>query len=556
MLKCFFKKIYLLVAYIILIIVAPIVNVNSSYKSAEMMDNATSGNYDEVFRLLIIVFCYFVVHGLLKFFSDIVRSVIIRNSRELLKNDMFEKVMATSNSSFSQPDIGTHIASFSNDISILEYKYFEPWLQAMESIITIFVAATAILTLNFKLALVIILGEIVSILICFLVRRYSINKNSIYFKNLALFTQRIKDYFSAFQTIHNYSVEGKIQKKFSILNKMTEDSKNEADEAITFVNMLSEICNSLIKFIVVGYGVVLMINGEITIGLIYAAYQFTNQIISPMYVLISNVNSIESTQSIVQKIRKLSKLANTVEDSATIEFDNSHIIELEHVGVSIGGTNIISDVSYAFLPGKKYLVIGKNGAGKSTLLRLMKKSIDEYDGQIKISGIDLKQMPYNILSKKVSYINETVSLLCDTVRQNIVLFRDVSDEDLERVVSLVGLRVPLDRVVRDGERNLSSGETRRIEIARSLINRAEVIIYDEAISTLDIQTAYSIEKTLLSLKEQTVIFVSHNFSSLLIHEYDEIILIDKGKIVGCGTHDDLMHRSSYYQNIMQIKNGT
>lgn len=553
--KYFFKKAYLLFAYIIFVIVAPIINVDSSYKSAEMMDNATSGNYTAVFKLLIVVFIYFIAHGLLKYFSDIIRAVIIRNSRESLKNDMFKKLMETGNSAFSQLDVGAHIAAFSNDISILEYKYFEPWLQAIESILTIITAATAIFTLNLKLALVIILGETVSIMICFLAKKYSVNKNRIYFKNLALFTQRIKDYFAAFQTIRNYSVEGKINRKFSLLNKMTEDSKNEADEAITFVNMLAEICNSLIKFIVVGYGVVLMINGEITIGLIYAAYQFTNQIISPMYVLISDVNSIESTQSIIRRINKLLRTTETVENNIAVEFDDSCIVELEHIGVNVNNTNILNDVSYTFLPGKKYLIIGKNGAGKSTLLRLMKKSIDKYEGSIKISGVDLKCIPYNLLSKKVSYINESVSLLCDTVKQNIVLFRDIPDEELNKVVSLVGLRVPLDRVVRDGERNLSSGETRRIEIARSLINRAEVIIYDEAISTLDVQTAYSIEKTLLSLEEQTVIFVSHNFSSSLIRQYDEIILMENGRITDFGTHDELLLRNSYYKKIINIKNG-
>lgn len=555
MLKYFFKNTYLLIAYIFLVIIAPIVNVDSSYKSAEMMDKATSGDYNAVFRLIIVVFIFFIVHGLLKYFSDIVRAVIIRNSREALKNDMFEKLMETGNYSFSQTDAGSHIATFSNDVSILEYKYFEPWLQALESIITIITAATAIFTLNLKLALVIILGEIVSIMMCFFVKKYSINKNRIYFKNLALFTQRIKDYFAAFQTIHNYTVEGKIKRKYSLLNKMTENSKNDADEAITFVNMLAEICNSLIKFIVVGYGVVLMINGEITIGLIYAAYQFTNQIISPMYVLISDINSIESTQSIVQRTKKLLKYNNPIKNDKFGKFYNYCIVELEHIGVNMGDTIILDDVSHKFLPGKKYLIVGKNGAGKSTLLRLMKKSIDEYNGSIKICGVDLKQIPYDVLSKRVSYINESVSLLCDTVKQNIVLFRDVPDQDLNQVVSMVGLKVPLDRVVRDGERNLSSGETRRIEIARSLINRADVIIYDEAISTLDVQTAYSIEKTLLGLKNQTVIFVSHNFSSSLIRQYDEIVLMENGRITDFGTHDELLLRNSYYQKITNIKNG-
>ena len=124
------------------------------------------------------------------------------------------------------------------------------------------------------------------------------------------------------------------------------------------------------------------------------------------------------------------------------------------------------------------------------------------------------------------------------------------------MVRQVGLKVNLDRVVRDGERNLSSGETRRIEIARSLINRANVIIYDEAISTLDIPTAHAIEKTLLELEGQTLLFVSHNFSSQMIDHYDQILLLDNGRISESGTHAELLQTSAYYRRIMEIKNGT
>ena len=181
--------------------------------------------------------------------------------------------------------------------------------------------------------------------------------------------------------------------------------------------------------------------------------------------------------------------------------------------------------------------------------------MDSYEGNIIIDGQNIKDISNSILSTKVSYINETVSLLCDTVKQNILLFRDVEEAKLKEIVEMVGLTVPLERVVRDGERNLSSGETRRIEIARSLVNKVGTIIYDEAISTLDIQTAFSIERTLLELKNQTVIFVSHNFSSQLISKYDEIILMDNGRIIDFGTHNELMDTNDYYRNIMNIKNG-
>lgn len=556
LIKYYFRRFYFLIPYVLLILANPTIEARSNIVSAQMMDDATTGNYNGFLRALGIVLILFVLHGLLLFLVQMLRTRLIRDARESLRRDMFHCTMFSFADVFRDPDTGHQIAAFSNDITILEQRYFDAWLILIENFIAVIVAASVIFSLNRKLAIVIFVGEIASVTICFFVKAYSVKKNRIYIDKLSQFTQRIKDYFSMFQTIHNYSVEDKIRGKFTQLNRETESSKDDADMALSFVNTLAKICNSVLKIIVIGYGVVLMMNGEITIGLIYAAYQFCNQIISPMQNIIAGVNSIESVKSIVDKVRYIFRQAKTASPAEEEISDGQHDgIEIEDVTVTVNGTTILDHVTCRFLPGKKYLIIGKNGAGKSTLLRLLKNSTMEYDGKIFVDGIDLPKISRKLLSKKICYINESVSLLCDTVKQNIVLFREISDESLADIVNTVGLTVPLDRVVKDGERNLSSGETRRVEIARSLVNQPDVIVYDEAISTLDVQTAYSIENMLLNLEQPTVIFVSHNFSNLLIRKYDKIVLMDGGRIIDCGTHDELLVRSSYYQRICKIKSG-
>ena len=555
LIRYYFRRIWVLIPYILLILLNPMINTRSSIRSAQMMDCASSGDYNGFVHSLIIVLIFFVVHGVFLFISHVLRTRLIRNARESLREDMFESTISSVSDVYKDPDTGFLIAAFSNDITILEYKYFDSWLIILESIVQIIIAGTAIFSLNRVLALVIFIGEIFSVLICLFVRTYSIRKNKIFIEKLALFTQRIKDYFSSFQTIHNYCAQKQIQKKFSQLNTETEHSKDEADMALTFVNTLAKICNSILKFVVTGFGVVLMMNGEITIGLIYAAYQFCNQIISPMQSMIGAVNAIESVRSITQRTARMFR-NNRAENTAHLDkTEDEKGIDIKDVTVAVDGNVILDHFSHTFEQGKKYLIIGKNGAGKSTLLRLLKKSTLDYRGEIRVDGVNLLELTRKELSTKISYINESVSLLCDTVKQNILLFREVSDERFAEIVRMVGLSVEPERVIKDGERNLSSGETRRIEIARSLVNSPEVIIYDEAISTLDVQTAYAIEKMLLNLPEQTVIFVSHNFSGLLIKEYDEIVLMEDGQVIASGTHDELLERSAYYRNIMTIKNG-
>ena len=555
LLKYLIRKWPLLILYIAVVVAAPAVHVYSAYASGTMLDYASEGDYQLFFHTLLIFLGYFVIHGALLFVIQVVRIRLVSVCRRDLRQDMFRQVMSTDNTFFSKPDAGFHIAAFSNDITILEKQFFSSWLELIEGIISVATVIAGVVTLNTQMAVIIIGGYSFSILLCFLVRGYSINKNKIFIDKLAAFTQRIKDYSSAFPMFCNYSVQDQIRKRFNHMNEDTENAKDDADMSIAFVNRLSNMCIPLIKFTMVGYGLTLVMTGKLTMGLIFTAYQFSDQLVGPVNTIINRINSIQAVQSIVKRIKNIANASVKEKDQMDIQVERPVTLTLDNVSLSIDGVQILKGITCTFEHGKKYLIIGRNGSGKSTLLKLIKRSTEEYSGSILINGKDVKLFSYRALSKVISYINESVPLLCDTVRENIILYRDVSEEKLQEAVKAVNLTVDLDRVIRDGDLSLSSGETRRLEIARSLIGYTNIIIFDEAISTLDICTAYEIEKMLLSLPDQTVLFVSHNFSAKLIRQYDEIILLEDGQICGRGTHDELMKTNAYYQRIMSIKNG-
>ena len=231
--------------------------------------------------------------------------------------------------------------------------------------------------------------------------------------------------------------------------------------------------------------------------------------------------------------------------------------DLEYRGVSfaIGKKKVVSNFSFVFEEGKKYLIIGKNGAGKSTLFKLLKRMYGNYTGTISVGGTDIAKMSYETLGGYSSYLNEDVNVYSASVRENITLFRSISEEMLNRAISTAHVEMDLDRQIRDNGSNISSGEKRRIEIARTLVQNTPIIVFDEVISTLDIETAYEIEQLALSLNS-TVIFISHNFSGKLVDKYDEILLIGDGMLLGHGSHESLLSSNAYYQHIWEIKNGT
>ena len=201
------------------------------------------------------------------------------------------------------------------------------------------------------------------------------------------------------------------------------------------------------------------------------------------------------------------------------------------------------------------MIVGLNGSGKSTLFKALKKWYSLIGGSICINGTDISELDNKTVSKAISYLNENVSLFSGSVKENISLFREYRTDVFERAIADAQIRIDLDREVSDEGRNISSGEQRRIEIARSLLESVKVLIFDEVVSTLDIETAYEIEKMALSFKDKTVIFISHNFSGKLIKKYDDILVMDNGSLVAHGSYDELLRNCKYFSRICEIKFG-
>ena len=190
------------------------------------------------------------------------------------------------------------------------------------------------------------------------------------------------------------------------------------------------------------------------------------------------------------------------------------------------------------------------------MFKALKKQIQNTGGQIYIGNRPLSSISNRELSRIVSYLNENVSLFSGLVRDNITLSRNDDQTCFDNAVANAKVNVDLDREIVDGGINISSGEQRRIEIARSLFDSVSILIFDEVVSTLDIETAYEIEKMILEYSDKTVIFVSHNFSGKLIKEYDEILVMDSGKLLAHGTYDELIRDCEYFRRICEIKFGS
>ena len=562
MIKLFLKHKLPLIIITGLIILDPTITAWMNFWLQKLINSAVVGaNQLVVLRLLVIGFVMWMLKRFFVYALSLMKARYICDIKQDIKHQIFTKLFNINAASFSdRAASGEYISIFTNDITIIEQRLFNRIFSLISSIFSIAILGASFMALNEKLAVAILAFGTFAMFVPVVYSKTLSAVNLTYSKKLSGLTQKLKEFLGAYSTIKNYAVEEQIENQFDKLNLDTENAKFDADSTISLADNIGSLLSWFMQFLAVGMGIMLILNGEIVIGTVVAARSFASDLANPLQSIVGDINSIRSVSEIVKKIKKLSEpiaLAGEVPVSAS---DKSAVssgidIEFDSLHLEANGQTIVDNFSFNFEHGKKYLIIGKNGSGKSSIFKTLKKQFPQYLGSIKLNGKPLSQMDNQELSHMVSYLSENVSLFSGLVRENISLFRNFSPESFKTAVDDAQINLDLNRVIVDGGTNISSGEQRRIEIARSLLTSVKVLIFDEVVSTLDIETAFEIEKMVLDFSEKTVIFVSHNFSGKLIEKYDEILIMDNGQLVAHGTYQDLIQSNAYFKRICEIKFG-
>lgn len=567
MLKQILKYKLYLVFILIFIIAEPTLNSIMNFLLQRMFNMSTPGGSTiELLRMLSLGFLLWMLKRIIIYSNGVVKSRFICNAKRDVKHKLFVKMMGLDTSNIANiATSGEYISIFTNDITLLETRFYSQVLGLISGLFSLAISGTSFVALNARLAIPIISFGIISMFVPVIFSRQLNEKSLIYSDSISKFTQKVKEYMIAYPTIKNYSIENTIVKQFDTENNIAEDAKFDSDCTLTLADCVGQLLAWFMQLIAVGLGLAHVIKGDILIGTVIAAQGFANDLANPLNSIIVNINSIRSIKNVVEKLERmssggenqpLSEIYDSDDEIAVIDNkSDKFVVTFDDFSLSIGGRIIIRDFSFCFETGKKYLIVGLNGSGKSTLFKALKKWYGIYAENIRINGLSVSKICNKSLSQCVSYINENVSLFSGTVRDNITLFREYNPEVLKKAINDAHVDLDLTRVINDEGKNISSGEQRRIEIARSLLTSARMIIFDEVVSTLDIETAYEIEKMALDFKDKTIVFISHNFSGKLIRDYDEILVMQEGKLLTHGTYDDLIENCNYFKRICEIKFG-
>jgi NHLM bacteriocin system ABC transporter peptidase/ATP-binding protein len=327
------------------------------------------------------------------------------------------------------------------------------------------------------------------------------------------------------------------------------------------VGMVPAAITMLSNIAVLGLGVMLVIRGKFTVGMVMAFQGFLSAFFQPATALI---NAGQSIQEMTTQMERVDDVMSYPEDPAfsprekTGEYQKlSGAIELRDVtfGYSRLGKPLITNFSMTVKPGQKIAFVGRTGCGKSTLAKLISGLYHPWSGSVSFDGVPLEKIDRNVFTGSVSVIDQDITLFEDTVSQNIKMWDD-SIEDFEVTLAARDAGIYDDIVTReggfshkllDGGRDLSGGQRQRLEIARALSQDPTICIMDEATSALDANTEFEVIRS-INARGITCIIIAHRLST--IRDCDEIIVLDKGKIVERGTHDELLAQGGYYTDLV------
>lgn len=549
------RRKWLAAAYVVLAVVAAAMMSLFSLRIAGVFDAAELGDYETLLRLFALMFGWYVLIRLLDFYTESVGLYAINVLRRDVKRDLFSGLLGQDIPTYARRNSGEYVAEFTNDVTMLEVKWLIPCKELVSYCITIATSSVAISTIDARMALIIFVGFAVCLALPLLASGYTSTRMLRFTDKFDGYVQYLKDSFSAMSTFRNYSVESLAASKFSERNAEVEKTKQRAEFALVVVNNVVGRVAWLVPLAVVMLGLVGVLDGGLSVGSVFSAYLLAGELGEPLQGTCNRISMIRSVRGIEGKFESLMRGGERPSASRMPVGGRRGIdVRMERVGLVLDGTPIIDNLTCRFAPGGKYLILGRNGSGKSTVAKLLKRTFPSYSGSITINGNELSRPEGAGLAAAVSYSNEGVALLSDTVLNNVTLYRDASESQVREAMRRARLDLPLDRQIGDGGVFISSGERRKLEIARALLGEAEILILDEVTSTLDVEAAYEIERLVLSLDE-TVILISNAFSGCLLGDYDAILLMEGGRLVACGTHEQLLRESEEYREIYCLRCG-
>ncbi|MGO3651624.1 ABC transporter ATP-binding protein [Vagococcus sp.] len=515
-------------------------------------------NFEKIAHILLLVLALYAASALFGFFQQFIMTRVTQRTVYQLRKEFNEKMNRLPISYFDTHSNGDIMSRAINDMDNIASTLQQSLTQFLTSIVMLVGILIMMFSISWKLTLVALLTVPLSLIVTLIVAP----KSQVFFgkqqRSLGLLNNQIEETYGAHTVAKSFNHEDRDIEKFEEENETLYQASWKAQFISTVIMPLMDFIKNIGYIFVAVLGGIQVAHGQLPLGDVQAFMQYTNQFSQPIGQLASIVNTIQATLASAERIFEVLDELEMVDDivEAPIVTSDSKIIFKE---VAFGYTpekRLMKQVNFEVKSGEKIAIVGPTGAGKTTMINLLERFYDIDGGNIYYEGQDIRNMTREKLRSNFSMVLQDTWLFTGTIYDNIRYGNlEASEEDIYRAAKAAHVdefvrRLPegYQTILNEEASNISQGQRQLITIARAFLVNPDVLILDEATSSVDTRTEILIQKAMENLlQNRTSFVVAHRLST--IRDADQILVMDQGDILETGNHDELMEQKGFYADL-------
>lgn len=556
--QLYYKNRINFIVTIILTIAMSSLNLMISWLIQQIMDCTANQDMQALVRSAWIVIIVVVIYTIANVMYRAVYPRFLQRAMQQYRDYAFSRLTQKSLRSFSKEGTALYVSALTNDCTSIENNYLAATFTLIE---LLFCFLGALIMMLYYSPVMLVLAVALSFLPVAVSmtagNRLTEQEKEISKKN-ERFVSIVNELLSGFPVIKSFRAETQASRLFSQRNEQAEEAKKNKRRTEQLISLLANDAGIIAQMGIFLAGAWLAISGKgVTAGVVIVFVQLMNYILNP----ISQVPLLWSNRKAA--IALMEKLSDALSENVREEGReklNGFSEKIEVKDLTYGyepESHVLKDLDVQFDEGKSYAIVGGSGSGKSTLLNLLMGSSSNYQGEICIDGVSIKNIESESLYQLMTSVQQNVFVFNDTIRNNVTMFHEFPDKEVTLALERSGLSEFIEKrgeefVCGENGANLSGGERQRISIARALLRKSPILLVDEATAALDAATARAVSFSILNLVGMTRIVVTHRLEEAILRRYDKILVMKNGTICEQGNFDTLMQQKGQFYSLFQI----
>ncbi|WP_416144060.1 ABC transporter ATP-binding protein [Planococcus koreensis] len=514
-------------------------------------------DFDAIGQLLLLLAGLYVFSSAFMYLQQYLMSTVAQDTVYDLREDVSAKLERLPLNYYDQTAKGETLSRVTNDIDTIGTTL----QQSLTLFITSFVTIIGITAMMLIISPILTAIAISSLLLSVFVIRPILKRSQTQFadqqRTLGELNGHIEEMYTGHPVVKAFGHEKKAIHKFNETNEQLYEAGRKAQFMSGIIMPLMQFIGNFSYVLISVAGGILVTQGRISIGDIQAFITYSRQFTQPVTQTANIANIIQSTVAAAERVFELldeREQSQEAKDESLVRANGA--VAFEHVDFGYGGNPLIENMNIQVRPGQTVAIVGPTGAGKTTLINLLMRFYELDAGRITIDGIDTRDLPRGELRRNFGMVLQDTWLFNGTIKDNIAYGKTGATEE-EIVAAATAAHADhfirtlpdgYDTVLNEEASNISQGQKQLLTIARAILSDPPIMILDEATSSVDTRTEILIQKAMnLLMKGRTSFVIAHRLST--IREADLILVMDKGRVIEQGTHQELLDRNGFYADL-------